>query len=196
MSTPVSSLFFNRSITIKKNLFNKEETKMSDCFKYASNVFKNKATVNLINNISSTDLALEDLVARRIFSDFREYSNIKNEKEFMDILQAIIGEKYKIGNAELKIMECPINEGNKNETIIIKFELHDNKKNISTQGCVFFEKKSGKDKSSNFVEFKLTINDKRFLNKKSHLIDFFKNVFKRIFGYKTKFELINTKKNQ
>ncbi len=57
----------------------------------------------------------------------------------MDILQAIIGDKYKIGNDEFKIMECSINEDNKNKKMIIKFSLHDNKNNTSTRGCVFYK---------------------------------------------------------
>lgn len=64
-----------------------------------------------------------------------------------------------------------------------------NNKETSTTGLVYFEKKQG-----NEVECHLAIDDKRSLNKKSSLIDFFKNIFKKVFGDKTKVDLISTKK--
>ncbi|WP_016857948.1 hypothetical protein [Candidatus Williamhamiltonella defendens] len=158
--------------------------------------------LNFILNINSHLNALQnyscknstDEVAKSIFYDDKEKEKTSNEKELKNKLNSIIGGKYQIGDVNLEIKNSFLNV--ENTKGFIEFELNKNKaktltKEALTQGRAYFEKKSDE---SDVVEFKLVIDDKGCLNKKTHLIDFFKNLYKRIFGDKTKVELINTKK--
>lgn len=121
-------------------------------------------------------------------SEIPDFSNIKASLNF------IIGGKYQIEkDTNLTINPDDFGFNEENGDGYIKFTLSksdtSNNKETSTTGLVYFEKKQG-----NEVECHLAIDDKRSLNKKSSLIDFFKNVFKKIFGDKTKIQLIDQKK--
>jgi len=122
-------------------------------------------------------------------SEIPDFSNIKASLNF------IIGGKYQIEkDTNLTINTDDFGFNEEGGDGYIKFTLSksdtSNNKETSTTGLVYFEKKQG----NNEVECHLAIDDKRSLNKKSSLIDFFKNVFKKVFGDKTKIQLIDQKK--
>jgi len=121
-------------------------------------------------------------------SEIPDFSNIKSSLNF------IIGGKYQIEkDTNLTINSDDFGFNEEDGDGYIKFTLSksdtNNDKATSTTGLVYFEKKQG-----NEVECHLAIDDKHSLNKKSSLIDFLKNVFKKVFGDKTKVDLISTKK--
>ncbi|ACQ68496.1 hypothetical protein, M protein repeats [Candidatus Hamiltonella defensa 5AT (Acyrthosiphon pisum)] len=143
---------------------------------FTKNVFKSNLVQELKNIKNENNLEIPD------------FSNIKES------LNSIIGGKYQIEkDTNLTINPDDFGFNEEDGDGYIKFTLSksdtSNNKETSTTGLVYFERKQG-----NEVECHLAIDDKRSLNKESSLIDFFKNVFKKIFGDKTKIQLIDQKK--
>ncbi|WP_193391820.1 hypothetical protein [Candidatus Williamhamiltonella defendens] len=143
-------------------------------------IFQNDVKINFVQELKN--------INNENNSEIPDFSKIKAS------LNSIIGGKYQIEkDTNLTINPDDFGFNEEDGDGYIKFTLSKsdtgNDKETSTTGLVYFEKKQG-----NEVEYHLAIDDKHSLNKKSSLIDFFKNIFKKIFGDKTKVDLISTKK--